>query len=80
MKQVYLDNAATTPMSPTVIDVITDEMANDFGNASSTHTLGVFVASPPMNTESPRVAYGYVSEASTPPAFTYSCVIRPRSK
>ena len=40
MKQVYLDNAATTPMSPTVIDVITDEMANDFGNASSTHTLG----------------------------------------
>lgn len=40
MKHVYLDNAATTPMSPTVIDVITDEMANDFGNASSTHTLG----------------------------------------
>ncbi|MFR0539758.1 cysteine desulfurase family protein [Lactobacillus delbrueckii] len=40
MKQVYLDNAATTPMSPTVIDVIADEMANDFGNASSTHTLG----------------------------------------
>lgn len=40
MKQVYLDNAATTPMSPTVIDVITDEMANDFGNASSTHSLG----------------------------------------
>ncbi len=40
MKQVYLDNAATTPMSPTVINVITDEMANDFGNASSTHTLG----------------------------------------
>lgn len=40
MKQVYLDNAATTPMSPTVIDVIADEMANDFGNASSTHSLG----------------------------------------
>ena len=37
---IYLDNAATTPMSPTVIDVITDEMANDFGNASSTHSLG----------------------------------------
>lgn len=40
MKQVYLDNAATTPMSPTVIEVIADEMANDYGNASSTHTLG----------------------------------------
>ncbi|GHW01041.1 cysteine desulfurase [Lactobacillus nasalidis] len=40
MKQVYLDNAATTPMSPAVVDVIADEMANDFGNASSTHTLG----------------------------------------
>lgn len=40
MKEIYLDNAATTPMSPKVIDVITDEMKNDFGNASSTYELG----------------------------------------
>lgn len=40
MREVYLDNAATTPMSPKVIDVITDEMKNDFGNASSTYELG----------------------------------------
>lgn len=40
MKQIYLDNAATTPMSPRVIDVIIKEMKNDFGNASSTYELG----------------------------------------
>lgn len=40
MKQIYLDNAATTPMSPKVIDVITKEMKDDFGNASSTYELG----------------------------------------
>lgn len=40
MEQIYLDNAATTPMSPAVIDLISDEMKNDFGNASSTHGFG----------------------------------------
>lgn len=40
MSEVYLDNAATTPMSPKVIDVITEQMKNDFGNASSTYQLG----------------------------------------
>ncbi|MGN1407865.1 cysteine desulfurase family protein [Lactobacillus sp.] len=40
MEQIYLDNAATTPMSPAVIDLISNEMKNDFGNASSTHGFG----------------------------------------
>ncbi|WEV40596.1 cysteine desulfurase family protein [Lactobacillus sp. ESL0681] len=40
MTQVYLDNAATTPMSPTVIDTITEQMKQNFGNASSTYELG----------------------------------------
>lgn len=40
MEQIYLDNAATTPMSPAVIDLIRNEMKNDFGNASSTHGFG----------------------------------------
>ena len=35
-----MDNAATTPMSPSVVDLIADEMRNDFGNASSTHSFG----------------------------------------
>lgn len=39
-KYVYLDNAATTPMDPKVIAKINDEMANDFGNASSQHAFG----------------------------------------
>lgn len=40
MTEIYLDNAATTPMSPEVIKVIDREMSNDFGNASSTYELG----------------------------------------
>ncbi|WP_048000011.1 cysteine desulfurase family protein [Lactiplantibacillus herbarum] len=40
MKQVYLDNAATTPMAASVIEKMTDQMTNNFGNASSTHAFG----------------------------------------
>ncbi|GAB5051768.1 cysteine desulfurase family protein [Pediococcus ethanolidurans] len=40
MKQVYFDNAATTPMAPEVVEKITTEMSQDFGNASSTHGFG----------------------------------------
>lgn len=40
MTEIYLDNAATTQMSDQVINVITDEMKNDFGNASSTYEIG----------------------------------------
>lgn len=39
-KNIYLDNAATTPMDPKVISKINDEMINDFGNASSQHAFG----------------------------------------
>jgi cysteine desulfurase len=38
--KVYLDNAATTPMAPEVIDAMTDLMRNHFGNPSSTHAFG----------------------------------------
>lgn len=40
MKKVYLDNAATTPMLPQVIDVMMETMTNVFGNPSSTHAYG----------------------------------------
>ena len=40
MKQVYLDNAATTPILLEVIDVITDAMNNVYGNPSSVHQIG----------------------------------------
>lgn len=39
-KNVYLDNAATTPMDPKVIEKISSEMTNNFGNASSQHAFG----------------------------------------
>ena len=38
--KVYLDNAATTPMAPEVIERMTDVMKNTFGNPSSTHSFG----------------------------------------
>ena len=38
--QVYLDNAATTPLEPAVIEVMTAAMVNDFGNPSSIHGHG----------------------------------------
>ncbi|MBC9811113.1 cysteine desulfurase [Crocinitomicaceae bacterium CZZ-1] len=40
MKNVYLDNAATTPMAKEVIDCMTAVMQDDFGNPSSTHAYG----------------------------------------
>ncbi|MDO3695899.1 cysteine desulfurase family protein [Wenyingzhuangia sp. chi5] len=40
MKRVYLDNAATTPMLPEVITVMTESMNTHFGNPSSTHAFG----------------------------------------
>lgn len=40
MNTIYLDNAATTPVSPEVIDVMTQVLNTSFGNPSSTHQLG----------------------------------------
>lgn len=40
MTKVYLDNAATTPMAPEVIEEMTKVMKNNFGNPSSTHSFG----------------------------------------
>lgn len=40
MKSIYLDNAATTPMLPEVIEVVQQSMQNNFGNPSSTHQYG----------------------------------------
>lgn len=40
MKHIYLDNAATTPMTAPVIETMIETMKNVFGNASSTHFYG----------------------------------------
>lgn len=40
MKQIYFDNAATTQIRDEVIEVMTDVMKNNFGNASSSHSFG----------------------------------------
>lgn len=38
--KVYLDNAATTPMAPEVIERMSEVMKNHFGNPSSIHGFG----------------------------------------
>ncbi len=40
MRTVYLDNAATTPMHPEVIETITTVMKETYGNPSSSHHFG----------------------------------------
>ena len=40
MKKVYLDNAATTPLSEEVIDAMLSVMKNQYGNPSSVHSIG----------------------------------------
>ena len=40
MNRIYLDNAATTPLSEEVIDAMVGVLKNNFGNPSSTHSLG----------------------------------------
>ncbi len=40
MQKIYLDNAATTPIRQEVIDEMVAVMQNEFGNPSSTHSIG----------------------------------------
>lgn len=38
--KAYLDNAATTPVAPEVVDVMSNFLKTEFGNPSSTHSFG----------------------------------------
>lgn len=40
MKEIYLDNAATTPMDKQVVDDMYDKMSNLYGNASTLYSIG----------------------------------------
>jgi len=40
MKKVYLDNASTTQLRPEVVQEMTKVLSDDYGNPSSTHSLG----------------------------------------
>jgi cysteine desulfurase len=40
MNKIYLDNAATTPLDPAVIDEMVHVLQFNFGNPSSTHSIG----------------------------------------
>ncbi len=38
---IYLDNAATTPMDPEVIDAVQESMRRDFANSGTVYSLGL---------------------------------------
>ncbi len=38
---IYLDNAATTPMDPEVLDVVQESMQKDFANSGTVYSLGL---------------------------------------
>ena len=40
MKKVYLDNASTTQLRPEVVQEMTKVLSEDYGNPSSTHSIG----------------------------------------
>ena len=40
MKNIYLDNAATSPILPEVVTTISDSMTHFYGNPSSIHQIG----------------------------------------
>lgn len=40
MSKIYLDNAATTPLNEEVIDTMVSVLRNQYGNPSSTHSIG----------------------------------------
>ncbi len=40
MSEIYLDNAATTPMAPEVLDTMNKEMKESWGNASTGYSYG----------------------------------------
>ena len=39
-RRVFLDNAATTPMAPEIIDMMSEMMKTHFANPSSVHSYG----------------------------------------
>ncbi|HHU29232.1 MAG TPA: cysteine desulfurase [Firmicutes bacterium] len=41
MRQIYLDNSATTPVRPEAADAMREVLLSDYGNPSSFHSLGI---------------------------------------
>jgi len=63
MTPIYFDNAATTQIRDEVIEVMTDVMKNNFGNASSSHSFGRSSKSLVENSRKQIASYFNVSAA-----------------
>lgn len=68
MNQVYLDNAATTPIREEVIDLMTQVMKHHYGNASSSHSFGR--SSKALIEKSRKTIAGYLNASAGEILFT----------
>ena len=68
MKEVYLDNAATTAIRDEVIDEMAKVMKHNFGNASSTHSFGR--SSKALIEKARKVIAGYLNVSAGEILFT----------
>jgi cysteine desulfurase len=68
--KVYFDNAATTPIEPSVVQSITDALVSEYGNPSSIHSKG---RSARTLVEDSRKIVAQILGASTGEIFFTSC-------
>ncbi|MCB0661951.1 MAG: cysteine desulfurase [Saprospiraceae bacterium] len=70
MKRIYLDNAATTPVSPSVVQAMSNTLTHVFGNPSSIHAEGRKARS--VIEDARKTVAGYIG-ASIGEVFFTSC-------
>ena len=60
MKQIYLDNASTTPVRPEVLEAMLPYFSEDFGNPSSLYPAGQRASDAVVAGGAPRAGRGGV--------------------
>jgi cysteine desulfurase len=70
MKQIYLDNAATTRVLPEIAKAMADVMTNNYGNPSSIYTLGQDAHD---ILDEARVKVAKLINAADPEEITFTC-------
>ena len=68
MEPVYFDNAATTPIREDIINAMTEVMRTNYGNASSSHSIGR--SSKSLIEKSRKVIAGYLNVSAGEIIFT----------
>ena len=70
MKQIYLDNAATTRVLPEIAEAMAKTMTENYGNPSSIYTLG---QSAHEILDEARIKVAKLINAASPEEITFTC-------